>query len=91
MERKHFFECPYTVKKGNELIHGFMDLVVFEDKRTIILDFKSDYVNDEKELVSMYQKQLMIYKEAMELIEPNRTIVTYIYSFYLKKLIQITC
>lgn len=39
----------------------------------------------------MYQKQLMIYKEAMELIEPNRTIVTYIYSFYLKKLIQIAC
>ncbi|WP_281521941.1 UvrD-helicase domain-containing protein [Dubosiella newyorkensis] len=91
MARKHIFECPYTVKKGNELIHGFMDLVVFEDKRTIILDFKSDYVNDEKELVSMYQKQLMIYKEAMELIEPNRTIVTYIYSFYLKKLIQIAC
>lgn len=91
MEEKHQFECAYTVMQDRHLIHGFMDLVVFEEKQTIILDFKSDYVQEEKELVDRYRSQLSVYKEAMTLIEPEKPIRTYIYSFFLKRLIPVIC
>lgn len=91
MEEKHQFECAYTVMQDHHLVHGFMDLVVFEEKQTIILDFKSDYVQDEKELIDQYHTQLSIYKEAMTLIEPDKPIKTYIYSFFLKRLIPVVC
>ena len=87
MNHKHEFELSYIVKEENSIIHGFMDLVVWLDDRIVILDFKTDTVNNEDELIKMYKVQLETYKKSMESIVSNIPIETVIYSFHLKNLI----
>ena len=90
MKEKHTFECPYVVFENGAFIHGFMDLVVEEAEKTIIVDFKTDQVFDEFTLLKRYRKQLETYKEATAKIRPDREILAYIYSFALNQLIEIT-
>lgn len=87
IKARHEFECSYIIRENNEIIHGFMDLVVWLDDRIYILDFKTDTVSNENELVEKYHTQLETYKDSMAQIEKNKPIYTAIYSFHLKKLI----
>jgi ATP-dependent helicase/nuclease subunit A len=82
----HQFECSYTVLQNDAYVHGFMDLVVFDGNTIHVIDFKSDYVKDQKQLENLYQKQLAIYKEAMMAIAPGKNVKTYLYSFRLGSL-----
>jgi ATP-dependent exoDNAse (exonuclease V) beta subunit len=86
MKMDHQFECSYTVLQNDAYVHGFMDLVVFEGDTIHVVDFKSDYVKDQKQLEGMYQKQLAIYSEAMKTIAPGKTVKTYLCSFRLGSL-----
>ena len=44
-----------------------------------ILDFKTDTVQNETELIDKYHAQLDAYKKAIHIIEPDKKIKTYIY------------
>lgn len=88
MCEKHQFEQSYIVEKNNQVIHGFMDLVVYKEDEIIIVDFKTDHVDKEEELVQKYQIQLDTYKDAMKKVKKGR-IYTYIYSFCLNKCIEL--
>ena len=55
----------------------------------IIIDFKTDKVKSEKELIDRYKTQLEIYKEGVEMSRKVKVMGTYIYSFELQKLIEI--
>lgn len=74
------------------LVQGIIDLYgISADNKAILVDYKTDYVegNDESELVRKYQKQLEIYKKALEEglnIEVNEV---YIYSLYMNKEIKV--
>lgn len=52
-----------------------------------MVDYKTDYVdsNNEKELVKKYNKQLELYKQALESALNRKVDKTYIYSVYLGK------
>lgn len=90
MKMKHQFELPYLQKQDSRLYHGFMDLVV-EDGDTIhILDFKTDRGKTMKELENLYQPQLKIYEDAMKEIYPDKKVKTYLYSFTLNDLHELT-
>lgn len=88
MKEKHEFECSYILQEGQEVIHGFMDLVVWEGNTIHILDFKTDGLNQE-ELTKVYKSQLDTYAQAMHKINPDKEIQTWIYSFHLNQLFKI--
>ena len=57
--------------------------------RSVIIDFKTDKVDSEEELVKQYSTQLSVYKRGIELSLNKSNVETYIYSFGLEKLIRI--
>ena len=89
MNHEHEFECSYIVQQDHAFTHGFMDLVVWFRQEIVILDFKTDYVQSEKELIEKYKSQLAVYKKAMAKIYPDKEIKTFIYSFCLTKMCEI--
>lgn len=67
------------------LVQGIADCVFEESGQLVLVDYKTDRVNDEKELLERYKKQLTFYKYAIEktLKMPVKEVM--LYSFYLEK------
>ena len=82
MNEKHVFEQSYIIKEKNQVVHGFMDLVIYKEDEIIIIDFKTDATDNENKLIDMYAAQLQTYKHSMERIT-DLPIKTYIYAFSL--------
>lgn len=75
---------------SNSLIQGVIDLFyVTQDGRVILVDFKTDRLEDEKEFIKRYKIQLDIYKEAINSLTNYKVDKVYIYSFNLNKEIEI--
>ena len=88
MKEKHVFEQSYIIEEKNQVVHGFMDLVIYKKDEVIIVDFKTDATDNEKKLIDLYAIQLQTYKKAMKKLT-NLPINTYIYSFSLSKCIYL--
>lgn len=88
MKEKHVFEQSYIIEEKNQVVHGFMDLVIYKDNEIIIVDFKTDAVDNEQKLINLYTIQLQTYKKAMKKLT-NLPINTCIYSFSLSKCIYL--
>lgn len=88
MKEKHVFEQSYIIEEKNQVVHGFMDLVIYKEDEVIIVDFKTDAVDNEKKLIDLYAIQLQTYKKAMKKLT-NVPINTYIYVFSLSKCIYL--
>ena len=72
------------------LVQGIIDLYYINEKNELILvDYKTDFVNSEEELVEKYNVQLQIYKKALEEAMKRKVDNLYIYSTYLNKEIKI--
>jgi len=72
------------------LAQGIIDLYYINEKDELVLvDYKTDYINSEKELVEKYSKQLDLYKNALEEALNKKVDRVYIYSTYLNKEILI--
>ena len=75
---------------SNSLIQGVIDLFyVTQDGRVILVDFKTDRINEEKEFIKRYKIQLDIYKEAINSLTNYTVDKVYIYSFNLNKEIEV--
>ncbi len=72
------------------LIQGIIDAFFVEDGEIVLLDYKTDKVSDETELVSRYRIQLDYYKEALEASTNMKVKEVYIYSFSLGKEIPLS-
>ena len=72
------------------LVQGIIDLyTITQNDEIILVDYKTDFVEDENVLIKKYYNQLKIYKEALE-DALNKTVKEiYIYSIYLNKEIQV--
>lgn len=88
MKEKHVFEQSYIIEEKNQVVHGFMDLVIYKEDEVIIVDFKTDAVDNEKKLIDLYAIQLQAYKKAMKKLT-NVPINMYIYAFSLSKCIYL--
>lgn len=75
---------------GSSLIQGVIDMYVnTKDNKHVIIDFKTDRVENEYELIDRYSVQLKVYKKALEIAYGIKVDNMYIYSFSLGKLIEI--
>lgn len=68
------------------VIQGIIDLYYIDENDNLILvDFKTDNLKTENEFIEKYEKQLLIYKEALEKLLNKKVYKTCIYSFKLNK------
>ncbi len=83
-------EIYNTVTEEKLLVQGIIDLY-FEDKdqEIVLIDYKTDYVKSEQELIEKYSEQLFLYKKALEKATGKKVKEVYIYSTYLNKEIPI--
>lgn len=85
-------EYPYYLRQKNEnsldIEHGYIDLLIITKEVNYIIDYKTDINVTEKDLINLYEKQLNSYKKVLER-KNNKITKTYLYSFFLKKLIEI--
>ena len=83
-----------TINQNNNdkiLVQGIIDLYyINKDNELILLDYKTDYVNNGNELVDKYKVQLEIYKRALEKSLNRKVDKVYIYSLYLQKVLPIS-
>lgn len=76
-------------KDEQVLIQGIIDAFFYEGDEVVILDYKTDWVREEKELVERYQVQLGYYERALEMVTGKRVKERLIYSFALGKVVAI--
>ena len=71
------------------LIQGIIDAYFEEPDGLVVLDYKTDKVNNGKELAEKYQEQLRYYAKALEQMSGKKVKEKIIYSFTLREEIYI--
>ncbi len=71
------------------ILHGRIDCYFIENKEAVILDYKTDYFGDVKELAEKYSVQMELYKKAVEKVTDIKVKECYIYSISAGKTIKI--
>lgn len=71
------------------LVQGIIDLWFQEGEELVLLDYKTDRVNEEKELIERYMGQMKLYQKALEQLTGKTVKECYIYSFYFGKSIEV--
>lgn len=72
---------PKFPEEETMLIQGVIDAFFYEGEEIVLLDYKTDSVEDAKDLVKRYKKQLEYYQEALEQITGHKVKECVIYSF----------
>lgn len=68
------------------LIQGICDCVFEENGELVLVDYKTDKVNDEHELLEMYKNQIGFYKNAVSKTLNKKVKQAVLYSFHLGKI-----
>ena len=58
-------EKPFVMQYEDVLVQGIIDVFWLEEDSIVLLDYKTDRVNEAQELVMRYQKQLELYADAL--------------------------
>lgn len=82
-------EVAISYMKDNQVFYGYMDLLAVKDDEVIMVDYKTDVVISEEQLVSRYSDQMNSYLEGLKKAYPDKKISQYLYSFDLHQYIQI--
>lgn len=78
------------VESGESLfLQGIIDTAFEEDGAWVLVDYKTDRVKTEAELIKRYKIQMDLYKEALEHLTGKPVKETYIYSFRLHKAVSL--
>ena len=85
MEGKQLFEGG----EGEVLIQGVLDCYSVRGNSATILDYKTDRVQTEEELIRRYRVQLELYAEALKRVKGLQVQKKIIYSFALEKEISV--
>ncbi len=77
------------IKDYPVILQGSVDLAILNKDGIIIVDYKTDKVQDASELARRYRKQLLLYKEAVEQITGKPVNSCLIYSVYLSESLEV--
>lgn len=100
VKREYAFTVPLSVtafdpqlsadlETESMIVQGIADCLFEEDGELVIVDYKTDRINDPAALAALYKKQLDIYKKALSDILGKPVKQTLLYSFYLGKEISV--
>lgn len=95
-----FQEMPfYTYLEVNEiygdnsneniLVQGIIDMYFEEDDGMVLVDYKTDYVTEAKQLIQKHEEQLEMYKIALERATGKKVKEIYLYSTCLNEAINV--
>lgn len=70
-------------------IQGIADCLIIEEDGIVIVDYKTDYVENEEILINRYYNQLKLYKSAIENIFLKTVKQCLLYSLHLEKEVEI--
>ena len=74
----------------NILVQGVIDLYFITNQdKLVLIDFKTDYIQNEEEFVNKYKRQLELYKEALEQSLNRKVDQIGLYSLYLNKTLEV--
>ena len=76
---------PEIQSEETLLVQGIIDVWFEEDGQIVVLDYKTDYVEKEEELIDRYKEQLEYYARALSQLTGKSVKEKQIYSFRLKK------
>ena len=82
-------DLPDNVKDEKVIIQGIVDCAFIEKNEAVIVDYKTDRVDNPEELLSRYSSQLKIYKRAFEECVGIPVREMLIYSFTLGRDIEV--
>lgn len=79
--QKIYKEQAFITKYENHILNGVIDLFFIENNHIILIDFKTDNVNDYNlnERINHYTKQIKLYKYALENAYSMPVIESYLY------------
>lgn len=80
-----------TYENETVMLRGIIDLYFEEDDGLVILDYKTDWVNDynKNEIVKRYKKQLELYAEALSKLTGKKVKEKYLYLFNIDEQVRI--
>lgn len=86
-------EVAAVLPEGGEgetlVVKGIADCVFIEDGQLVILDYKTDRVQNAEQLIGLYREQLRIYAYALERIFECPVKECLLYSFYLSRTVRV--
>ncbi len=85
--KEAYFGEAYEGITEKILVNGMIDCFFTEADGCVLVDYKTDRVSEEKELIERYQIQLKLYREALERALGMPVKEVYIYSFALGRAI----
>lgn len=72
------------------LVQGIIDLYyINQEDELILVDYKTDFVESEEQLLNQYRKQLELYKRALEEALTKKVNHVFIYSTFLGKTLEL--
>ncbi len=71
------------------MIQGACDCAFVENGELVVVDYKTDRIENEEELTEKYSSQLLLYKKALTLCTGIPVGKTLIYSFHLSRIIEV--
>ncbi|MGL4109499.1 helicase-exonuclease AddAB subunit AddA [Clostridium sp. LP20] len=82
---------PESIRDEKVRLQGVIDCFFYEGEDLILLDYKTDYVEEgnEEEVLNKYRLQLNYYSDALRKITGKKVSECYLYLFYLDKEIQV--
>ncbi len=80
---------PDYMSDEQVIVQGIIDGLVINGNKGEIVDFKTDRVETEEELVERYKEQMTIYKKAAEECFSLQNVTVTLYSFHLSKEISV--
>ncbi len=80
-------DLPYTDEKA--VVQGVIDALLINGKNGEIIDYKTDKVKTEEELIEKYRQQMQVYKRAAEECFGLEDVNVTLYSFSLSKEISV--
>ena len=89
-----FREKPFVMEHEGVLVQGIIDVFWIEDGEIVLLDYKTDWVQERDELIKRYQTQMDLYAKALQKVlstdEQNYEVKEKIlYSFCLQEVIKV--
>jgi ATP-dependent helicase/nuclease subunit A len=81
-------ELAFYARIENRLVHGYMDWVSVGEK-VVLVDFKSDQVDDADTLIEAYHEQIDLYRRVLQQRYPNHEVKAFVYSLALHQWIAL--
>lgn len=76
-------------EQGDTLLQGVIDCAFREEEHWVLLDYKTDHVQDEEAFAERYRLQLALYRQAVEQITNEAVGETWLYALRLGKAIRL--